>query len=73
MNMVDERGVMDLLTSDVARRLGVTPDAVRNYERRGHLIARRTPAGTRIFSSEDVEKFALERAARMRKGRPPSD
>ncbi len=63
---------MDLLTSDVARRLKVTPDAVRNYERSGLLVARRTPAGVRIFACEEVERFALERATRRaQQGRAP--
>ncbi len=62
----------DLLTSDVARRLQVSPDTVRNYERCGLLTARRTASGVRIFSPVDVERFAEERISqRTHKTRVP--
>jgi excisionase family DNA binding protein len=46
-----------LVVSDVARLLGLTPDAVRYHERAGRLPAQRTPGGVRVFRREDVEKF----------------
>lgn len=53
-----------LLTSDAARVLGVTADAVRDMERRGVLPAVRTASGVRLFSRADVERLAADREAK---------
>jgi DNA-binding transcriptional MerR regulator len=50
-----------LLTSDVARELGVTPETVRLWERRGVLPALKTASGVRLFARHDVERLARER------------
>jgi DNA-binding transcriptional MerR regulator len=51
-----------LLTSDVARRLGVTPDYVRILERTKQLHATKTEGGIRLFDLVDVERFQRQRA-----------
>ncbi len=50
-----------MTSSDVARRLGVTPATVRLWERLGRIPATRTLSGTRLFRSEDVERFSKTR------------
>ena len=57
-----------LLTSDVARILNVSPDAVRAMERRGALPSERTGRGVRIFDRATVTRFAKERADQKAKG-----
>ncbi len=60
---------MELLTvSDVARRLNVTPDAVRDMERRGRLKAIRTAGHRklRLFDEAAVEECRRARHARAR-------
>jgi DNA-binding transcriptional MerR regulator len=52
------------LVNDVARRLGVTPAAVRLMVQRGRLpIAAMTEGGVRLFDQRTVERFAAERRA----------
>jgi hypothetical protein len=59
-----------LTVSETARRISertgepCTPDAVRAQERRGQLLAMRTPSGVRLFDQNDVDRFI---ARRMRK------
>ncbi len=54
---------LELTTSEVARRLGVSLGTVRRWADHGHLPTYRTPGGQRRFSAEDVEAFvaSLER------------
>lgn len=53
---------MDLMTTgEVARRFGVSPDAVRNWTRRGLLAAARTETGVRVYRRVDVEQLAEAR------------
>ncbi|GEM_PF-5012240 len=52
-------------TVDVARLAGVTPEAVRGWERSGALPALRTPSGVRVFRRRDVKQFLAEREARQ--------
>lgn len=49
-----------LTVGDVARRLRMMPDAVRELERRGRLKAFRTEGGMRLFRESDVERFARD-------------
>jgi DNA-binding transcriptional MerR regulator len=52
-----------LTPADVARRLGITPAAVRAMERRGTLRAvARTERGARLFKATDVTALARKRA-----------
>jgi hypothetical protein len=44
-----------LRIGDAAQRLGVTPDTVRDYVRKGYLAASRTPTGQLVFDEDDVE------------------
>lgn len=53
-----------LTSSDVGKRLGITPAAVRDAAKRGALVPSAvTPGGTRLFSEEAVEAFARRRGA----------
>jgi len=55
-----------LETFDAAKILNVTPNTVRDLERRGRLPAERTASGTRLFKQADVERLAAERAAQRK-------
>jgi len=59
-----------LTPADVARRLGITPAAVRAMERSGtlHAVAR-TERGGRLFNAADVCALARKRARRKQGGR----
>ena len=52
-----------LLTSEVARILGVSPETVRLWEGLGRLKATKTEKGVRLFERHEVERFARERRA----------
>lgn len=54
-------------TTDVALRLGCSPENVRALERAGKLPCERTPSGRRVFRTEDVERLATEREQRKAK------
>jgi len=55
----------DLLTvSEVARRSGLAPSALRFYEREGLLIATRTSGGQRRYQRSVLRRLAFIRAAR---------
>jgi DNA-binding transcriptional MerR regulator len=53
-----------LLTGDVARILDVSPDYVRQLERAGVLVAAKTETGVRLFTPDNVQQVARDRAAR---------
>ncbi len=54
---------------DVARRVNLSADSIRQHERLGRLPAfARTPRGLRLFDPETVESFAAERAAKKANG-----
>lgn len=58
-----------LLTSDVARILGITPDGVRMLERSGKLrsSARVGSSKTRLFAQGEVHRlFVAREAARLK-------
>jgi len=60
---------MQIMTvAETARRLELTPAAVRHLANTGKLLALRTQTGVRFFNSRDVERFARERAALRRGG-----
>jgi DNA-binding transcriptional MerR regulator len=48
-------------TTDVALRLGISAERVRQLEAQGKLHAQRTVRGVRLFDGEEVERFAQER------------
>lgn len=57
--------MLRLLTpAEVARRAGVTPEAVVAWDRRGVLKAIRTETGRRLFKERDVTRFLERRSAR---------
>lgn len=50
----------------VARALGVSPEAIRAWERRKLIVPpRRTASGKRLFTDEDVEAMRQVREVRM--------
>jgi DNA-binding transcriptional MerR regulator len=52
-----------LTTSDAAKRLDLTPAAVRSLARQGTLrVAIVTVSGQRLFESVEVDRLAMERA-----------
>ncbi len=53
-----------MLTSHVAKLLGVTPARIRQMETRGELPAERIGGGVRLFSRTEVLRVAEERARR---------
>lgn len=53
--------------SRVSKLAGVTPSAVRLWERDGRLSAIRTAGNFRLFREEDVRRFLEERRARRKK------
>lgn len=50
---------MLLKIGDVAERLGATTRTLRFYEEQGLLEPVRTEKGTRLYSSEDIERFRV--------------
>jgi excisionase family DNA binding protein len=58
-----------LLTSEAARILGIAPATVHSLVRRGHLRAKRTTGGVRVFRREDVERLLVERREAARRKR----
>lgn len=48
---------MKSLISETAGALGIHPQTLRNWERRGIIKPERDWAGRRIFSDEDIEKI----------------
>lgn len=52
-----------LTTSEAARELGVAAKTVREWTSRGRLPCTRTPAGFRIYSGKELNKFVEARGA----------
>ena len=55
-----------LTPADVARLCGVTPAAVRKWERLGRLSCIRTAGGARLFRLADVEALRAQRQSSPR-------
>ena len=55
-----------LAPRDVGRRLKLSTSRVIQLDREGVLRALRDSAGRRLYDAESVERFALEREARLR-------
>jgi|GEM_PF-6937812 len=56
-----------LTASDVAKRLGVTPGAVRLMQQRGRLAcAERTEGGIHLYLRTEVDRLVVERASAKR-------
>lgn len=51
----------EMRISDAAVAAGLTPRALRYYEQRGLLTVRRTPAGQRTYTAEDVRQLRAVR------------
>lgn len=62
--MQDEEVAAFFTTADVARAAGVTPEAVRVWNRLGRLSAQRTVGGMRLYHRDDVERVLAERTSR---------
>jgi len=58
--MIDQHGIL-LTSRDVARRLNVVPDRVRQLARSGRLQASvTTESGQRLFSEAEVARYRRE-------------
>ena len=57
-----------LTVGDVAKRLGLSADSVRLYERTKRLPALKTIRGLRLFRSADVERLRREREGKPAAG-----
>jgi DNA-binding transcriptional MerR regulator len=57
----DMSGADFLTTAAVARELGVSEARVRQLANAGRLPTRRTVAGHRLYSQDDVARFRSER------------
>ncbi|MGZ6214268.1 MAG: MerR family transcriptional regulator [Candidatus Limnocylindria bacterium] len=51
--------------ADVAKRVGVSPSALRDWERQGLVTPARTRAGYRLYSDEDVHQLGTVRRMRQ--------
>jgi|GEM_PF-582144 len=49
---------------DAAAAAGMTPRALRYYEQRGLVTARRTPSGHRVYDEEDIRRLRVVRELR---------
>jgi DNA-binding transcriptional MerR regulator len=54
-----------LAPRDAGRRLGISTSRLAQLDREGVLRAIRDSAGRRLYDPEIVERFALEREARL--------
>lgn len=65
MQRIDEKsGDVDLLAGQAAKILGIGVQTLHYYEREGLLpVAKRTPAGYRLYSPEQVERVTFIRKA----------
>jgi predicted site-specific integrase-resolvase len=52
-------------TSDLARAVGVSGDAIRLWDRKGILAPRRTASGTRIYTDADRRAAQAYRQSRV--------
>lgn len=50
-----------LTVSECAKRLDLSPDSIRRFERDGILPAIRVGKGQRLFTAENVERLAADR------------
>jgi DNA-binding transcriptional MerR regulator len=50
--------------AEFARRVGVTPDTIRHWERIGKVKALKTVSGRRLFEQASVERVLRERTRR---------
>ena len=53
-----------IMTTEVSRRLELSVDTVRKFEREGKLTAIKVGRGTRLFDPRDVERLRVERQAK---------
>lgn len=58
-----------LTTADASKVLGVVPDTVRQWARRGLVPSLPTPSGQRLYRRGDIERLARDRAARQEAAR----
>lgn len=65
MDAEPENKTPPLLTSEAARVLGVSPETIRLWERKGLLPAVKTDHGVRLFALDDVSALKRERDLRQ--------
>lgn len=46
---------------EAARRIGVYPDTLKNWEKRGLVMPMRDTTGRRLFTSEQIEELTQKR------------
>ena len=52
-----------LLIGEVAEKIGISPESIRLYERKGLIIVTKTEGNQRLFSQLDVERLKCIRSA----------
>jgi DNA-binding transcriptional MerR regulator len=57
-----------LTTGEVALRVGVSPQTVRLWERRGLLRGMHTATGRRVFDERQLERFLRDRRKSPQRG-----
>jgi len=63
-----------LMPFEAAKRLGVTPDAIRAIERKGKLRSLKTESGRRLFEKSEIDRMKRERQLKLsRKARKEDD
>lgn len=62
-----------LLTSEVARRLGISAAYVRRLADMGKLQSKRASRGVRLFMEKDVDALAIQRSRQEAERNIPSD
>jgi DNA-binding transcriptional MerR regulator len=53
------------LRGEAARRIGVAPDTLRDWERNGLVAPGRLPNGRRVYSQSDMERLVVARTLRQ--------
>jgi excisionase family DNA binding protein len=57
-----------LTVGDAAQAMGLSPDTIRSYEKKGKLRAMRTKRGQRLFQLDDVTRLIAERQKATERG-----
>jgi MerR family transcriptional regulator, heat shock protein HspR len=58
-----DKNTPSLLIGEVSEKLGISPESIRLYERKGLIIATKTEGNQRLFSQSDIERLECIRTA----------
>ena len=58
-----ETSTRTLTIGDVAQKLGISPESIRLYERKGLILASKSEGNQRLFDSSDIERLRCIRTA----------